>query len=732
MIVTNLRDIRGIGPSVAEKLIAAFGSEEAVLIALRESRIAEISSIEGIGERFSLTLCRNLHYQETGEKIENFLKTDEGIHLYNRIARIISQFANTSYSRSKLFLQFPLPISTFDKIKDRQRMTQKAFNLLSLIKKSPNSINDYDSLLRHLSPLKEQYSQIDTASRVVITTDKNIYEELTTNEIGSHCDIILLEELNHVSEFIGGYDEVIWIGSSVLIEEGFPNIVTISETYRNDITQIIPEKVLSYFARNKRTLESISNLAKLLNTIPLEEVKLFIDDLDLKQLIAMGENLVNLEESGEPVQNLNEEYSRLLSVEANFESKLNEILVMLNEELENKLQETTVHLGGEKIIALLKGISEEEQGYSIEARRSDLREYLDNDLFLTVEEIINKAEEKLIRELELKNDELDYITGILPRELRFPIEVNEDISHRMKTYLRQKRAISAFDLKVSLAKTLRNYESISKKALNCMFEFDYVLMIGKFAYKFDLVLPQLIESQSTGLLVEEGRNLFLVKEEKEGVIKVSPVSYAVGEVGKIDNIVRGERIILLSGANSGGKTTLLVSVAIMIILGQMGFPIPCKSAFIGGFKELHYYRKSAGQMDAGAFEKTLRNLSKMIMSPNARLVLADEMESISEPGASARVIAAFLDLLAHSPHSVGIFVTHLAQEIAKYSREAIRIDGIEAHGLSDDLELIVNRTPIYYKYAKSTPELIVRRLQRISTGEEKEIYSYILKAFETN
>lgn len=728
----NLREIRGIGPSVAEKLIAAFGSEKSVLKALRESRIAEISSIEGIGERFSLTLCRNLHYQETGEKIQNFLKTEESIHLYDRIARIISQFSNTSYSRSKLYLHFPLPISAFNKIKDRQRMTQKALHLLSLIKKSPNSIRDYDSLLRHISPLKELHTQIDTASRVVITTDKNTYEELKANEIGNHCEIILLEEPDHVSEYVEGYDEIIWIGSSVLIDEGFPNIVTISETHRNDIIQIIPEKVLSYFARNKRTLESIANLAKLLSNIPLEEVKLFIDDLKLEQLIGLGENLVNLEESGEPVQNLNEEYSRLLSAEANFETKLNEILVILNEELENKLQDTTVHLGGEKILALLKGFAEEEQNYSVETRRSDLREYLDNDLFLTVEEIINKAEEKLIRELELKNDELDYITGILPRELRFPVEVNEEISQRMKTYIRQKRAISAFDLKVSLAKTLRNYESVTKIALNRMFELDYLLMIGKFARKFNLVLPQLIEGQVTGLLVEEGRNLFLAKQENEGVLEVSPVSYAVGEVGKIDNIVRGERIILLSGANSGGKTTLLVSLAIMVILSQMGFPIPCKSAIIGGFKELHYYRKSAGQMDAGAFETTLRSLSKMIMSPNARIVLADEMESISEPGASARVIAAFLDLLARSPHSVGIFVTHLAQEIAKYSRETIRIDGIEAHGLSEDLELIVNRTPKYYKYAKSTPELIVRRLQRISTGEEKEIYSYILKAFETN
>jgi dsDNA-specific endonuclease/ATPase MutS2 len=256
-------------------------------------------------------------------------------------------------------------------------------------------------------------------------------------------------------------------------------------------------------------------------------------------------------------------------------------------------------------------------------------------------------------------------------------------------------------------------------------------MIGKFTKANNLVLPKLIEGEGTGFWFDEARNMFLTQQEIRGLIKVEPVSYAVGKIGQTTNRVKGERIILLSGANSGGKTTLIIAIAIIVILSQMGLPVPCKSAKIGGFKELHYYKKASGHMNAGAFESTLKTLSQMIMSPNSRLVLADEMESISEPGASARVIAAFLDLLGQSSDSVGIFVTHLAQEISKYCKEDLRIDGIEAKGLSNELELIVDRTPKYYKYAKSTPELIVQRLQKISKGSEKDIYSYILKAFES-
>jgi hypothetical protein len=716
---------------VEEKLKAYFKNETNALMALRESRIAEISSIEGIGERFALSMCRNLHFQETGEQIQNFLKTEDAILLYNRAIDIISKFANTAYSRSKLYLFFPLPISAINKIQNRQKTTRRAQKLVSLIKRSPHSFKEYNKLLRNLSPLKESSDQLDTASRVVATTDTQIYEEISTNEIGRYCEVTFIEEIDQISGFVEGYDEIIWIGSDILLEDGISNAITISEAQRNDLIKIIPEKTLTFFASNKKILESISGIAKLLKTISPLELTVYIGDLDLDMLIEMGKELLHLEESGEPTELFNEEYSRLLTADQSFDNHLSEVLLSLNEALEKTLQDTTVHLEGEKILALLKGMAEDDHGYSRDSGKAELREYLDDELYLAVEEIVTKAEEKLVTRLNLRTEETDYLTGIFPRELQYPVDPVDDVVTRVKTYLRQSRAIKAFELKVTLAKSLKRFENVAKSALNYMFELDFLLMIGKFARSHKLTLPQLVEAQGTGLLVEESRNLFLIQQERQGLLTVEPVSYALGEIGKIARSVDGERIILLSGANSGGKTTLIITIAVLVILGQMGLPIPCKQAKLGGFNELHYYRKASGQMDAGAFETTLRTLSQMIMSPNSRLVLADEMESMSEPGASARVIAAFLDLLGRSPNSVGVFVTHLAQLIAEYTKETLRIDGIEAQGLSKELELLVNRTPIYYKYAKSTPELIVRRLQQISKGEEKEIYSYILEAFES-
>ncbi|MCK4848931.1 MAG: hypothetical protein KAT16_07910, partial [Candidatus Heimdallarchaeota archaeon] len=325
MNIVKLRDIRGIGPSVEEKLLTFFGSEFLVLNALRSSHIAEISSIDGIGERFALSLCRNLHYQETGEQIQDFLKTEDTILLYNRIIDLIAKFGNTFYARSKLYLYFPLPITALTKIRNRQKQTMKGQELYNLIQKSIQSIDEYDVLLRRLSPLKEHSESIDTAARVIATTDQNISDELQRSEIGKFCEILFIEDFEKINEILADQDEVIWIGTDFIVEDTFPNVISISESQRHELNNIIPEKVLTFFAQNKTTLEALASLTHLLEKLTSEKMTHFIGDLDLNALKEMGEQLKSLEETGEPSGEFNKEFSRLSQVEINFESILEEV-----------------------------------------------------------------------------------------------------------------------------------------------------------------------------------------------------------------------------------------------------------------------------------------------------------------------------------------------------------------------------------------------------------------------
>jgi dsDNA-specific endonuclease/ATPase MutS2 len=131
-------------------------------------------------------------------------------------------------------------------------------------------------------------------------------------------------------------------------------------------------------------------------------------------------------------------------------------------------------------------------------------------------------------------------------------------------------------------------------------------------------------------------------------------------------------------------------------------------------------------MDAGAFESTVKDFSA-VSNENTKIVLTDEMESITEPGASAKIISGILEELDDN-NGLGVFVSHLAESILKNTTHKIRVDGIEAKGLDEQLNLIVDRNPRYNYLARSTPELIVERLARKYT--DIEFYGKLLKKFK--
>ena len=162
----------------------------------------------------------------------------------------------------------------------------------------------------------------------------------------------------------------------------------------------------------------------------------------------------------------------------------------------------------------------------------------------------------------------------------------------------------------------------------------------------------------------------------------------------------------------------------------MGLPVPAKHAFVGQVEALHVLAKSSGTQSAGALETTLVDLAQVVSNNQPKLILADELEAITEPGAGARIIAGMLRAAQQQSESSMVLVTHLAPAILDaYGSDDLRIDGIEAKGLDEHLELMVDRTPKRNCLARSTPELIVRRLVERSSGDAKNVFSDILSLF---
>lgn len=263
----------------------------------------------------------------------------------------------------------------------------------------------------------------------------------------------------------------------------------------------------------------------------------------------------------------------------------------------------------------------------------------------------------------------------------------------------------------NVKKQVELLSSIPKKLQeisNCLVYYDFIAGISGF----------MANAKDFPILAEElsfygAKNVFLND-------KAQPISFLLNEQNKCS---------ILTGANSGGKTTLLEHIIQLITMLQIGLPVNGKVK-IPIFTEVYYFAKTRGSSSRGAFENLLTQMSS-IKPGKKTLILADEIEAVTEPGVAGRVISATAEYFI----AKGCFLvvaTHLGQEIQKNLPKYSRIDGIEAKGLDEKHELIVDHNPVLGKLASSTPELIVEKLASSKKQDYFKFLNEMLKKLKNN
>jgi DNA mismatch repair protein MutS2 len=720
LTLESLSDVPGVGNKIKEALVEHFGSEALALKVIHDSRVDLIAAVPGIGSRQAINLVKGAFEKEFGASSNMLLRSQDIRKIYESSLDIIRGYANTTYAKDKLFLYYPLPPEKTSVILERQKYFADASEMARGL--SSDQRENLKTLLSQVRGLYRRVQPRRLEGRVVITNDDKVFDTLVKEGVDRWCPVYVLSEGESGADYAQGYDLVLYISPLGIYDESIDMLDNV-EILGKDwcLEDILPEKTVSFYARNYRVIDAACQIVEIFNQIPSNEsVSTFTSGLDFDQLTKVGEILKNLDENGDLAQRIDADLDRYRNAVKSFPTALAETEAWLNEEITTRISKSQVTLGGQQIISILQ--SADMEG----ADGNALRNMLPAEIVETFTTTIQEAEDKLVQMLGLTVREADWVTGIVSEEISLPVKMETVRINDLEDRLRRIFADKQFRLIKKFANDLDQLKAIVMQAVQTILEFDLFLAVGLFSVDYSLHTPD-ISGEYAGVGVESATNLFLTESYLKGKHSVvEPIDYAIGKTPFQPAGTNGENCAILSGANSGGKTTTIQTLAQIVTLAQSGFPVPAEKAFLPVFEELYFFYKSRGMVSAGAFETTLKQFADIVVSSKAKLALFDEVEAITEPGSAANVIAGLIEILQSDPQTSTVICSHLAREIKDVTDAPIRVDGIEAKGLDENLDLIVDRTPKFGVLARSTPELIVERLSKLAKSPKKEVYGKIL------
>lgn len=666
----KLTDLPGVGSRIRERLIEHYGSEGDALDAVLKGDVAGLMQV--VSERQALSLAQWAVGMKHGQKPGDFLATDEAAAIYQSLVSRIASYAHTEYARLKIGTLFP---SSSPALIDENR--KRALAAIDAAEKLDKC--GMDDLLGKIKPLRDR-TPARIRDRALAVGDPDTFSQAKARGLDKLIDIHLAESRGELQDLCRGYSHVVLIGDDAEGPEGIECAETLDDWY------LVPEAVLGFYRDNLETLCAAVDVARLLNEADLS---------NLPELDGVDRLISNL---GKDEVAEVEDLSRLLST---LSRSVAEIISWANARLKERIESCTVTLGGSDLLQVV-------------SRGEGAKELFEIQMRGVFREVLAEAKAKATSDLGLKGPDAIWLDEIFPSEICYPLELNRQALHAFEQDLRNRIESRGLRARRDLARGLADKKQLVTDLVSGIMEFDFSYAVGKFALAEGLCMPVMSTEPCIGFL--DGRNLFLDRAE--------PVSYSLGKTGMIEY---SERVAILSGVNSGGKTSLLDLIAQIVILGHMGLPVPAATCRMGIFQEMYYFSKSRGTLSAGAFETAMRKFA-VVENDRSKLVLADELEAITEPGASARIIACMLDDL-QGLGSVAVFVSHLAEDIKRFAKAPVRVDGIEAAGLDEHNNLLVRRSPVYNHLARSTPELILDRLVRTTAGPERAFYARLLSKF---
>jgi dsDNA-specific endonuclease/ATPase MutS2 len=657
----DLESIPGVGAKTADALRDLDNPERA----LESGDVATLARAPNISEGRAARIARGA-IRASHDDPGGFAATPRAREIHGQALDLLQSRTVTDYAAKRLETLYPSGEAS--RIEEVRTLAERALDH----DPEPAVID----ALEDVAPLSEP-SDVRVRDRCLATQDAERYA--AAREAIPEVSVEVVDDTQQLAELARGYATV------VALDEAFAGVdvegdVRVQPDALDNPDEVVPERALQFFATNRdriRAAAAVHREADIDAPCDLETLESALDTLDSDGSVRGDEEL-----------------DRLTTAVDDLDAAVSTAESVANDHLREAIEERDVTIEGTDLLSLV------ERGAGVDS-------LLERELADEYAAAVEAARDHLVDALRLRDTE-SIARRAFGDDPAYPVEHDEGAIQRLREELTAARDRRAARRKRELAGTLADLREPARVLVDAALERDLELAIARFAADFDCTMP---EFGGTGFDIDGGKSPLLDVSFED----VEPIDYRV------------EGVALLSGVNSGGKTSTLDLVALVVTLAHMGLPVPAERARLERIGELHYHAKTQGTLDAGAFESTLEEFGTLVTDVDEGrpvLVLVDELESITEPGASANIMAGILESLAERS-ATAVFVSHLAREIQEAASMEITVDGIEAEGLVDG-ELKVNRTPVKGRLARSTPELIVEKL----AGEsEDDFYASLLEKF---
>src|ERR1700693_2156844 len=214
-----------------------------------------------------------------------------------------------------------------------------------------------------------------------------------------------------------------------------------------------------------------------------------------------------------------------------------------------------------------------------------------------------------------------------------PLETVE--TNNQLVQLREDQAAEIFRILRELTERLQRVRQPLVLASQTIAELDSVFARARFAQEFDAAIPEF--SEASELQLEAARHPVLENKLRKEGRAVVPMTLALG--GE-------ERVLVISGPNTGGKTVALKTTGIAALSAQSGIPVAAQRAVLPFFDRVlvDIGDEQSIAADLSTFSAHMLNLKAMLEAATPEsLVLVDEMGTGTAPEEGAALAVALLD-----------------------------------------------------------------------------------------